>query len=159
MKILIFVSDVVASQNYPDSKYFSASVSNTVWTPKITTSMSGVKSEGLCSALCTLRYPNCQLYVFLTPVCYMGTLATNNGNVGANPGTYTMMTRICKLFFISHGSGSKNFDPGQDGSIFCGSGWVSQIFKFFPFGSKKSLRVGSKSTRVSISCFYKLLKA
>jgi len=50
----------------------------------------------------------------------------------------------------SNGSGSKNFDPGWVGSIFCGSGqpsmvwvWVWKIstknvkfFNFFPFGSK-----------------------
>jgi len=63
----------------------------------------------------------------------------------------------------SDGSGSKFFDPGQVGSIFCGSGRVSHLWFgfefgkfplktsnfsiFFTLGQKKSLRVGSKSTR------------
>jgi len=67
----------------------------------------------------------------------------------------------------SDGFGSKIFDPGWVGSIFCGSCqfglgqqlmvwvWISKIslknvklFNFFPFGSKKYLWVGSKSTWV-----------
>jgi len=69
----------------------------------------------------------------------------------------------------SDGSGSKIFDPGWIGSIFCGSGWVGwgqtfivwvwilkispknvKFFNFFPSGQKKSLWVGSESTRVGL---------
>jgi len=60
-----------------------------------------------------------------------------------------------------YGSGSKFFDLGQVGSIFCGLSqqsmvwiWVWKIstknvkfFHFFPFVSKKSHCVGSKSSR------------
>jgi len=67
---------------------------------------------------------------------------------------------------ISDGSGSKIFDPGQVGSIFCGSGRVgsaihglglnfgkfplkmSKKFNFFTLGQEKSLWVGSESTRI-----------
>jgi len=66
---------------------------------------------------------------------------------------------------FSDGSRSKFFNPGGVRSIFCGLGQVGsaiyglglnlenfsqkcQIFNFFPFGSKKSLWVGSKSTWV-----------
>jgi len=59
------------------------------------------------------------------------------------------------LKIIDDGFRSKNFDPGR--ANFCGSGlpfmvwvWIGKIspknvkfFNFFPFGSKKSLRVGS----------------
>jgi len=64
----------------------------------------------------------------------------------------------------SDGSESKIFDPGQVGSVFCGSGRVSHLWFglesgkfplkilnfsiFFPSGQKNTLRVGLKSTRV-----------
>jgi len=64
----------------------------------------------------------------------------------------------------SDGSGSKNFNPGQVGSIICGLGWVSHLWFgfefwkfplktsnfsiFFPSGQKKLLWVGSESTQV-----------
>jgi len=65
----------------------------------------------------------------------------------------------------SDGSGSKIFDPGRVNFLWLGLGrsgqpsmvwvWVWKIspknikfFNFFTFGSKKSLRVGSESTRV-----------
>jgi len=62
----------------------------------------------------------------------------------------------CQSMFVSDGSRSKFFDPGQVGSIFCGSGWVGlgqpfmvwvwiwkispknvKFFNFFPFVAKK----------------------
>jgi len=65
----------------------------------------------------------------------------------------------------SDGSGSKYFDPGQVGSIFCGSGrvrhlWFGFEFEkfalkmsiFCPSGQKKSLRVGSEVGRPLIYC-------
>jgi len=68
----------------------------------------------------------------------------------------------------SDGSGSKNFDPSQVRSIFCGSGSVSHLwfgfefgkfplkmsnfFIFFPLDQKKSLLVRSKAGRLLIYC-------
>jgi len=77
----------------------------------------------------------------------------------------TQLKSIFLNVLVSDGSGSKFFDPDWVGSIFCGSGQVGsavnglslnlenfpikcQIFQLFPFGSKKSLQVESKSTRV-----------
>jgi len=70
------------------------------------------------------------------------------------------------LIYLSDGSGSKFFDPGQVGSIFNGLGWVSHLWFGLGFGKfplttsnfsifslrvkKKSLRAGSKSTRVNL---------
>jgi hypothetical protein len=92
----LLISDTIGIQNYPDSKYFNTLVADTVWTPKITNPQTSVTSEGLCSAICTLTYPNCQLYVYNYPICFMGTLAATTGSIGVPAGTYTMMTRIGK---------------------------------------------------------------
>jgi len=77
----------------------------------------------------------------------------------------------------SDGFGSKIFNPGLVGSIFCGSGqvgsgqpfmvwvWIWKIsprnvkfFIFFPSGQKKSLWVGLESTRVKAGLASYLLR-
>jgi len=62
---------------------------------------------------------------------------------------------------INDGSGSKNFDPGWVGSIFCSLGRVSHLWFRFEFGKfplKTSHRVWSKSTWVKIGSAFYLLR-
>jgi len=94
---------------------------------------------------------------------YKKTLISSGQNIPRSktgePSSYLLRVKS------SDGSGSKNFDPGRVGSIFCGSVWVGsdiygfglnfenfpknvKFFNFFPSGKKKLLRVGLESTRV-----------
>jgi len=73
-----------------------------------------------------------------------------------------------KKFFCnscSDGFGSENFDLGRVGSAIYGLGLnleifpkKCQIFQFFPFRSKKSVRVVSESTRVEGGPAFYLLR-
>ena len=83
----------------PDPLYFTTTTSNTVWPPKIYLQVTGIKSLGVCSSLCSLDAGICQLFVFTssTGVCNLGQLANSLTVVPTSSGTAVRYTRKCKF--------------------------------------------------------------
>jgi len=86
-------------------------------------------------------------FFFLTKHIKSKTLLTCNLNKSSL--TSVLLTNDITYGIIVMGSGQIVFDLGQGGSAIFGSGSeIPNISPFYPSGQKKSLRVGSKSTRV-----------
>lgn len=74
-------------------------MANSEWSTKITSTLTLVQSEGLCSAICTLYYTSCELYVYIdsSQTCYLGQLAAATAGVAVSAtGSDIVRTRIGK---------------------------------------------------------------
>lgn len=60
----------------------------------------GIASEGLCSAICSLYTgpTPCELYVYTSLTCYIGSLYTLGSYTTQPAGNYTLNTKKCMKF-------------------------------------------------------------
>ena len=64
-----------------DGLYLSFTTANEIWSKKIFEKRTDVNNEGVCSAICTLNYPKCSLFVYENNECLLGSYSKTNGNI------------------------------------------------------------------------------
>ena len=94
------LSGLVTSTLDPNPIYFSATVPDQDWAPRIFDQTAGVGSIGLCSTLCSLNTRSCDLFVYSSSVgiCYLGQMTLYSGYLSASgSGSSAVYRRICKM--------------------------------------------------------------
>ena len=61
--------------------YLSFTSPNDVWTKKIFEKRTDIENEGSCSAICTLNYPVCNLFVYKNNECLLGAFFKTDENI------------------------------------------------------------------------------
>ena len=64
-----------------DGSYLSFTSPNNVWSKKIYEKRTDVDNEGICSAICTLNNPLCNLFVYVNKECLLGAFSKIDGSI------------------------------------------------------------------------------